>query len=278
MSAFVTCLIDDHAPPRPNMAHEHGVSFHIAVDGKNILFDCGMTDMLLKNAAAADVDLRNLDMVVFSHCHFDHGGGFPAVAALGGVGRIVVGPGFFEKKFTRTGLRHGYMGVPFDEKFLVENSIACDVCDGIMRLSDNCWAMGGVPRLAAEESIPSRYTLRKNGRFVPDEFGEEISVVTRMDDGIAVFVGCSHRGIVNILRFASERFGLPVRGVWGGTHLLEADGERLSFTLDALKGMGIRVVGFSHCSGDAALEKIAADPYFEDARLCAGEGVELVWK
>ena len=49
---------------------------------------------------------------------------------------------------------------------------------------------------------------------------------------IVVIVGCSHPGIMNILRTIEKRSGKKICGVVGGTHLMEADGERLRKTID----------------------------------------------
>ena len=75
--------------------------------------------------------------------------------------------------------------------------------------------------------------------YTKDSFTDEIAVALDTEQGIVVIVGCSHPGIMNILRTIEKRSGKKICGVVGGTHLMEADGERLRKTIDDLKEMNI---------------------------------------
>jgi len=61
---------------------------------------------------------------------------------------------------------------------------------------------------------------------------------------------------MNILRTIEKRSGKKICGVVGGTHLMEADGERLRKTIDDLKEMNINFIAVSHCTGEDNLETI----------------------
>ncbi len=52
-----------------------------------------------------------------------------------------------------------------------------------------------------------------------------------------MIVGCSHPGILNILTTVQKRFDKPIRAVFGGTHLVEADAGRIRATLEQMKQM-----------------------------------------
>ena len=63
---------------------------------------------------------------------------------------------------------------------------------------------------------------------------------------------CSHPGILNMIETVHERLNRPVYAVFGGTHLVEADEARVKSTVEQLCGMGLKILGLSHCSGAQA--------------------------
>ncbi|MFR1130753.1 MAG: hypothetical protein ACLSFC_18665 [Enterocloster bolteae] len=55
--------------------------------------------------------------------------------------------------------------------------------------------------------------------------------------------------ILNILDTVRNGSASP-SAVIGGTHLVKAGPERIGNTIAGIKGMGIRLLGFNHCSGE----------------------------
>ena len=60
---------------------EHGLSIYIETKLHKILFDLGTTDLFYKNAVALGIDLKQVDTVIISHGHDDHGGGLETLYA-----------------------------------------------------------------------------------------------------------------------------------------------------------------------------------------------------
>ena len=54
---------------------EHGLCVYVKTRRHTLLMDTGQSDMLLRNAAALDIDLTQTDAVILSHGHYDHTGG-----------------------------------------------------------------------------------------------------------------------------------------------------------------------------------------------------------
>lgn len=68
-----------------------------------------------------------------------------------------------------------------------------------------------------------------------------------------------------------EQFSLPIRAVVGGTHMAGADRRRIEKTIQAMKEMGIWLLGFNHCSGALLREMLDGDPSLDTVYLGAGD-------
>ena len=65
-------LVED-ATGAPLLESEHGLSLYIEANGQKILFDLGASDLFLKNAEKLEINLCEVDTVIISHGHYDHG-------------------------------------------------------------------------------------------------------------------------------------------------------------------------------------------------------------
>lgn len=69
----------------------------------------------------------------------------------------------------------------------------------------------------AIQSIHSGNTVRKSRTWRPDRFEHELMAVMREGEGLVVFTGCSHNGILNMIHTVQEQFaGVPIKVVLGG--------------------------------------------------------------
>ena len=159
----------DNTVAVPDVRADWGFACIVEGRGARVLFDTGAKpDVLRHNAQALHVDLARLDAVVLSHDHGDHTAGFPALGARPGL------PVFYARGFNPTVVAAlGKSGAK-----LVAVSTSVDVAPG-MRTSD--------------------------------EFGTSIkeeALVIDTPDGLVVVVGCSHPGIVPMLR-QNQGIGRP---------------------------------------------------------------------
>ena len=100
-------------------------------------------------------------------------------------------------------------------------------------------------------SIPlkSNYTI-EDGILKPHDLLDDTAVAVKVDSlGTVVVTGCSHSGIVNIVRKAEEVTKSEVYAVIGGFHLIGAKEEFIEKTIDALREMRVREVHTGHCTG-----------------------------
>ena len=73
---IVTSLVDNIGYKQ--YKGKHGLCFYIKTKKHNILFDVGPNNLYIKNAEKAGINISDIDIVVISHGHYDHGGGLQA--------------------------------------------------------------------------------------------------------------------------------------------------------------------------------------------------------
>lgn len=252
-------LLENNLSRNRALTAEHGLSFLVETGGRKILFDCGAGKAARKNAEKMHVSVQDADYVVLSHSHYDHACGYPDMVSHGVHAPLVTGPRFFEEKYAGDGEKYTYLGCGFGSEFLEKKGIRHLVCEGVLPLFEGCYAVGGFERKYAFEKPPARFVRQTAAGMVEDEFPDEVCLVVESAKGLIVIAGCSHPGILNMIAHVRECFGQPVYAVFGGSHLVEADGERISETMRIFGDMGIALAGFNHCTGDAAQERLRAE-------------------
>ena len=268
----ITALMDNKPTEHKALIAEHGLSLFVEYNGRRILFDCGSGANPQYNAHRLGVDLQALDAVIISHSHYDHAAGFRDLAERGlGSRELYTGPNFFEPKFAQNGVRYTNLACGFDREFLEEYRINHHEVRGLEEIYPGVWLISGFPRIHSFETIPARFVRRTAEGFVADDFGDEVCMALEVDGGLAVLVGCSHPGILNMMTQVSTLLKKPIRAVFGGTHLVEADAQRIDTTVHALQEMGLEILGLSHCSGDAADCAICARPDIQGCHLGTGD-------
>lgn len=268
----ITALMDNKPTENKALIAEHGLSFYAEYGGRRILFDCGSGPNPLHNAHRLGVDLKDLDAVVISHSHYDHAAGFRDLTECGlGSTALYTGPHFFEPKYAVDGVRYTDLSAGFGPEFLREYGINHHEISGLREIFPGVYLISVFPRVHDFEKIPARFVRRTGEGFVRDDFGDEICMALQIQGGLAVLVGCSHPGILNMITHVSNLLKQPIKAVFGGTHLVEADEGRIHLTVERLREMGLEILGLSHCSGEAADCAICANPDIQGCHLGVGD-------
>ena len=246
--ATLTVLIENTAPENSELIAEHGLSFLVETSRTKFIFDCGHTGAAFDNAKLLGVDLSEIKFAALSHSHYDHAGGFKKLLDFAPIEKIFTGENFWEEKFSRTDDGFKYRGCGFDEKFLSARGIEQEICYDVLKIDNDIWLVGNFKRRYDFETIPKKFL--RGDKKIPDDFSDEIILVLREGDGLAIVTACAHNGILNIVADVRERFSLPIYSVIGGMHLTGATHERISRTLDELKILGVKKILPCHCSGE----------------------------
>ncbi|MCX6237892.1 MAG: hypothetical protein NTY07_10115 [Bacteroidia bacterium] len=99
-----------------------------------------------------------------------------------------------------------------------------------------------------------------------DDFRHEIVLAVKTAEGLVLFSGCSHHGILNILRASSQAFdGEKLIATIGGTHLPDSDAYDRFETMEEITDMantivrqypGMRLIT-GHCTGKQAQQQFS---------------------
>ena len=222
---------------------EHGLSFLIEVDQKKFLFDTGASDLYLRNAMKLDLDMAELDAIVLSHGHFDHGDGLQYIKDK----PLVCHPGCFVKRYRKSG--KGYLGLALSEEE-IRTRFDLKTSRDPVQLSEHLFFLGEVPRENDFEAQHTKYRLEDGS----DDFIRDDSGLACISEGrLLVFSGCAHSGICNMVEHAMNITGVSkVAAVVGGFHLRAVNNQSRR-TITYLKNLGVEQVLPSHCTFDPAL-------------------------
>lgn len=265
-------LMDNLLSENKALIAEHGLSFLVENDGRRVLFDCGAGAAALQNARRLGADINSCEAVILSHSHYDHAAGYRDLMESGCKVKVLwTGEHFFEKKYSFDGVKYTDLSAGWDEKFIAEYGVHRYVVSGIEEILPSIWLAGNFERSCTFETIPSRFVKETANGIEADDFADEICLVASTKKGLVVLAGCSHPGIVNMVKSVRERLKRPIYAVFGGVHLNAASESRIDETLNELKALGIGLFGFSHCSGKAA-EDMASHKFGNGCcRLAVGD-------
>ncbi len=198
-----------------------GLSFFVSVTGKdklfNILMDTsGSVPVFFHNIDKLAIKPQNIDAIFISHRHGDHCGALPQVLQTIPKPVMVYVPSF---RF-------------FDTDYLQK--------------------LGGI------EVVTDRATMLFPGVMSTGDVGGGLSehslIVNVKDKGLIIITGCSHPGVVNIIKKSCEVSEVSrVYGVMGGFHISGSEAKPVA---KYLREIGVEMVSPAHCTGADAKEII----------------------
>jgi len=246
---------------------EWGLSILVEAYGLKILIDTGRSFSAAHNAQTMGIDLSTIDYIVLSHGHQDHTGGLRNVLTLKGEVEIIAHPDIWTAKYAQRANRPArYCGIPFSSEELESLGARFRFAREPVHITEQIMTTGEIPMNSSYEEIENDLLAKEAGVLYPDPMADDLALIIDTDFGLAVILGCAHRGIINTLCHARNLTGKElVHTVIGGTHLFRASEERLEKTIADLKKIGVQRLGISHCTGfhpSARLAKEFGDVFF----------------
>ncbi len=148
-----------------------------------------------------------------------------------------------------------------------------------LKVDDHVTFLGEIPRITDfEEELTIQLQTMKNNVWHHDKIEDDSAIYINTPKGIIIISGCSHSGIVNIVKHAKKVSGdLNIFAVIGGFHLLSAAEERILKTASELKMLGVENLITGHCTGGVA-EYLFHQTFQENfQKLYAGKKLEFTF-
>lgn len=227
-----------------NYVHANGLKadwgYAIVIEGldKIILFDAGAKpDVFESNFKKMGLDAGKIDFLVFSHEHGDH----------------TAGIGAFMKMRT---------GIPVIMPYSFSGSFKKKMADS------------GYEPLQVKEPAKICTNLYSTGEFsgpIPEQ-----ALVLNTKKGLVVMTGCSHPGIVEMLKEIKSKFNKDIYMVFGGFHLLDKSDEEMKQIIQGIKDLGVVKCGATHCTGEKQTRLIKETFKTDFVELGAGNIITIL--
>ncbi|SHN57609.1 MBL fold metallo-hydrolase [Desulfitobacterium chlororespirans] len=239
---------------------EHGLSLYIETKTHKLLFDVGASGLFWQNAAKLNVDIAEVDFLIISHGHYDHGGGLREFLRENTKAKVFLHPLAFEKHYALCSDNElAWIGLEDDLK---ENGQIVLTSDQFL-ITEGIWVFSNTIR---SEPLPvfNKGLLREeNGQTTEDTFAHEQNLVIEEESKTLLVTGCAHNGIANILEQFHKLKGHMPDYVIGGFHLSSpsSDDHESFVRLDKLSQylMDTKASYYTcHCTGRKPYERLRA--------------------
>jgi 7,8-dihydropterin-6-yl-methyl-4-(beta-D-ribofuranosyl)aminobenzene 5'-phosphate synthase len=262
----VTALIENkRLEGRDDLRPEFGLSLHVETNESKILFDMGSSAAFADNAEVLGIPMSDVDVAVVSHHHFDHGGGLERFFELNDRATVHLREGpRVDRYFKAFGVIKRSIGLDLD--LLERFAQRIEYVDDMRVIAPGVYLLTSIGSVHPRPRGNRRLFMDSDGILVPDPFDHELLMVVKEDDGMVVFSGCSHHGILNLIDAASAQFpAVPIKTVFGGFHLIGLPFyNSMAASRSEVRDTGRQImekvdgtVYSGHCTGDKAFGVLA---------------------
>lgn len=280
----ITTLVENRpSPDDPLLRAEWGLSQCVEIGGYRLLLDTGASDAFASNAERLGIDLVEVDAVVLSHHHCDHGGGLRRFLELNDRAPVYLGkPPAGAPVGCSAERGERYIGL--DPGLLTEHAARFRVVRERVEILPGVFVLPGIGGYDDRPAGNRMLFVRTGQGLVPDDFRHEIVVAFRERGRLAAFTGCAHSGVLNMIgKVQRELPDEPIRAVVGGFHLLtQGPQDVLADREDAIVAvakhllhLGVEATWTGHCTSTPAYEVLQSVMRERVGRLHTGHRLEL---
>jgi 7,8-dihydropterin-6-yl-methyl-4-(beta-D-ribofuranosyl)aminobenzene 5'-phosphate synthase len=274
----LSVLIDNNTFIDRYFLGEPATSYFIEDGDSRILFDVGYSDAFLVNARKLQINLLDLDYLLFSHGHLDHMWGLDSLLKMfteadtekipHTLPVIIDHPKTFH--FRPRSWLGGSGSLVTKER--LSKYFTFQTTTKPVWLTKNLVWLGEIPRTNDFENKKPFKKIRIDGKDEDDFVVDESALVYKSHDGLVVISPCSHAGICNIIDYAKVVCGESrIADVVGGFHLLNPDTGVLTKTVEYFQVMKPKIMHPCHCTDFASKSAISRIAPIEEV----GSGLQL---
>jgi 7,8-dihydropterin-6-yl-methyl-4-(beta-D-ribofuranosyl)aminobenzene 5'-phosphate synthase len=245
-------LVVENNSDDPNLSAEHALAIWIDYNDHSYLFDTGQGEVLTANLDQLDLVVDDLDGVFVSHGHFDHAGGLAAIIKQQQAVPVYAHRDIWLDKYSVK--REGLVWRGFELE--LEEMSNFKAVTELTEIEANLWLTGEVPRQNEMELLDENYQLEVNEQLEIDKFRDDQTLILDTSKGLVILLGCSHVGVINILKYIEQKFTANIQAIIGGMHLVNAEQDRIEWTINQLAKIDWELLIPLHCTGQRAVEQM----------------------
>jgi len=242
------------------ISNQHGLSIYLEKLGLNFLMDTGPDATAFNNARALGIDITRIQGVFISHGHFDHGGGLDYFLKNNRQAPVYLSEKAIKEEYYAKVAGVIKRELSLDHYLLDEHPDRFVFIKEFTEIAPGVWV---IPAMDQHHPLPSgnRMLYRKTTRGLEqDDFDHEQALVIKQEEGLVVYSGCCHNGVLNVMDTVKKHFpGEKVKAILGGFHLynpvllkMEEKKEEVSSLGKRLNEKEFEKCFTGHCTGGEA--------------------------
>ena len=265
----ITTLVENYLYEEKNerLKPQHGLSLYIELENKVILFDAGKDDLFYENSKVLGKDIEKVDYLVLSHAHYDHVGGLEKFLGINKKAKIIVNKNVTEKVYSKRLGNYKYIGIPIN--LVLENLGRFIFVEEEYKLDEKINFIINKNHMGDSLKGNSHLYKKVESEYKLDDFDHElIMVIEEEKDKLVVFTGCSHSGVLNMVKSVEDKYPeKSIIGLVGGFHLQDNVTKKLIEPVERVEDLGNKLkkipqIYTGHCTGKEGfkvLQKILGD-------------------